>query len=50
MPYNDLRKSRVLQSGVAYHITTVAKSRMPFFASLENGRKVVRELMVLQAE
>lgn len=50
MAYNDLRKGRVSQSGVAYHITTVAQSRMPHFASLDNGRKVVRELMALQAE
>jgi putative transposase len=50
MTYNDLRKGRVSQSGVAYHITTVTQSRTPYFASLDNGRKVVRELMVLQAE
>lgn len=50
MAFNDLRKGRVSQSGVMYHITTVAQSRAPHFASLDNGRKVVRELMVLQAE
>lgn len=50
MTYNDLRKGRISQSGVIYHITTVAQSRTPHFASLDNGRKVVRELMVLQAE
>jgi REP element-mobilizing transposase RayT len=50
MTYNDLRKGRVSQSGVIYHISTVAQDRMPYFASLDNGRKVVRELMALQAE
>ncbi|NOT83210.1 MAG: transposase [Methylococcaceae bacterium] len=50
MPYNDLRIGRVSQSGVAYHITTVTQDRTPYFASLKYGRKVVRELMVLQAE
>ena len=50
MTYNDLRKGRVSQSGVAYHITTVTQGRTPLFASLDNGRKVVRELRVLHAE
>jgi REP element-mobilizing transposase RayT len=50
MTYNDLRKGRVSQPGMTYHVTAVTLSRTPFFTSLENGRKVVRELMVLQAE
>jgi putative transposase len=50
MAYNDLRKGRVSQSGMMYHITAVAQGRIPHFASLDNGRKVVRELMALQAE
>ncbi len=50
MTYNDLRKGRVSQSGLIYHITTVTKHRAPYFASLDSGRKLVRELMVLQAE
>jgi REP element-mobilizing transposase RayT len=50
MTYNDLRKGRVSQSGVAYHITTVTQNRIPCFSSLDNGRKVVRQLMALQAE
>jgi REP element-mobilizing transposase RayT len=50
MAYNELRKGRVSQSGLVYHITTVAQRRTPYFAALDNGRKVVRELMALQAE
>ena len=50
MAYNDLRKGRVSQSGAIYHITTVTQHRTPYFASLDNGRKVVRELMALQVE
>jgi REP element-mobilizing transposase RayT len=50
MTYNDLRKGRVSQSGTAYHVTTVTRNRTPHFAALDNGRKVVRELMALQAE
>ncbi len=50
MAYNDLRKGRFSQAGGVYHITTVTKNRMPYFALLENGRKVVRELIRLQAE
>jgi REP element-mobilizing transposase RayT len=50
MTYNHLRTGRISQSGMAYHITTVTQNRTPCFASLDNGRKVVRELMVLQAE
>ena len=50
MAYNELRKGRVSQSGVIYHVTTVAQRRIPYFAALDNGRTVVRELMALQAE
>lgn len=50
MAYNDLRKGRFSQSGMVYHITTVTQNREPHFASLNCGRKVVRELMRLQAE
>lgn len=50
MAYNDLRKGRVSQSGLVYHITTVTQCRMPHFAALDNGRKVVQELMLWQAE
>jgi len=50
MTYNNLRTGRVSQSGMVYHITTVTQSRTPYFASLDNGRKVVRQLMALQAE
>jgi REP element-mobilizing transposase RayT len=50
MAYNDLRKGRVSQSGMAYHITTVTQNRTPYFASLDNGRKLVQQLMALQAE
>lgn len=50
MTYNDLRKGRISQSGFVYHITTVTQNRTPWFASLDNGRKVVRQLMALQAE
>ncbi|MDO9216652.1 MAG: transposase, partial [Lacisediminimonas sp.] len=50
MTYNDLRKGRVSQIGAAYHITAVARNRTPHFSSLDNGRKVVRELMKLEAE
>lgn len=50
MTYNDLRKGRVSQVGMAYHVTAVTLNRTPFFASFDNGRKVVRELMALQAE
>lgn len=48
MPYNDLRKGRFSQAGTIYHITAVTRKRIPYFASLDNGRKVVRELMTLQ--
>ena len=50
MAYSDLRKGRVSQSGLAYHITTVTQHRTAHFASLDKGRKVVRQLMALQAE
>ena len=50
MTWNDLRKGRVSLPGTAYHITTVTRHRAPYFAALDNGRKLVRELMVLQAE
>jgi putative transposase len=48
MPYNDLRKGRVSQAGTVYHITAVTRERTPYFGALGNGRKVVRELIVLQ--
>ncbi|MEN6586554.1 MAG: hypothetical protein ABFE02_10995 [Sulfuricella sp.] len=50
MSYNDLRTGRVSQSGMVYHITTVTQNRSPHFASLDCGRKLVRQLMALQAE
>ncbi len=50
MTYNDLRKGRVSQSGAVYHITAVTQNRTPYFTSLDNGRKVVRQLMALQTE
>jgi len=49
MSYNNLRKGRVTQAGMVYHITAVTKDRTPWFASLSNGRKVVQQLMALQA-
>lgn len=49
MTYNNLRIGRVSQSGTAYHITTVTQNRIPYFSSLNNGRKVVQQLMMLQA-
>lgn len=48
MSYNDLRKGRASQNGTAYHITVVTQNRLPHFASLYNGRKVVQQLMALQ--
>jgi len=50
MSYNDLRKGRVSQPGTLYHITLVARRRTAYFALLENGRKVVQELMALHKE
>lgn len=49
MAYTDLRRGRVSQTGLRYHITTVTRDRFPHFSSLDNGRKVVQELMALQA-
>lgn len=50
MTYNNLRTGRVSQSGTVYHITTVTQDRIPHFVSLDSGRKVVLQLMTLQAE
>lgn len=50
MTYNDLRKGRVSQSGLVYHITAATRNRAACFSSLDKGRKVVRQLMALQAE
>ncbi|MDD5057349.1 MAG: transposase [Sideroxydans sp.] len=50
MAYSDLRKGRVSQSGLMYHITTVTQNRSAVFSSLDKGREVVRQLMRLQAE
>jgi REP element-mobilizing transposase RayT len=50
MTYSDLRKGRVSQPGQVYHITTVTQNRTACFSSLDKGRKVVRQLMALQAE
>jgi len=50
MTWNDLRKGRASLPGNAYHITTVTRNRTTYFAALDNGRKLVRELMALQAE
>lgn len=49
MSYNNLRKGRYSQSSLIYHITTVTRDRIPHFESLENGRKLVRQLMALQS-
>ena len=48
MSYNDLRKGRVSRPGTAYHITAITQNRLPHFAPLYNGRKVVQQLMALQ--
>lgn len=48
MHYTDLRKGRVSQTGLAYHITAVTRNRIPYFEALGNGRRVVWELMALQ--
>ena len=48
MPYTDLRKGRVSQVGLVYHITTVTQNRIPYFKVLDDGRKVVQQLMTLQ--
>ncbi len=50
MAYSDLRKGRVSQSGLVYHVTTVTQNRTAYFSSLDKGREVVRQLMKLQAE
>jgi len=50
MPYNDLRKGRASQAGTVYHITTVTQNRTPYFEALDNGRKVVQQLMALQEQ
>ena len=50
MPYNDLRKGRASQAGMVYHITTVTQNRTPYFEVLDNGRKVVQQLMALQEQ
>ena len=50
MPYNDLRKGRASQAGMVYHVTTVTQNRTPYFEVLDNGRKVVQQLMALQAQ
>jgi hypothetical protein len=42
MAYTDLRKGRFSQAGMVYHITTETQGRVPHFASLGNGRMVVR--------
>lgn len=48
MSYNNLRKGRTSQVGLVYHITAVTQNRVPYFDVLENGRKVVRQLIELQ--
>ena len=50
MPYNDLRKGRASQAGMVYHITTVTQNRIPYFDALDNGRKVVQQLIALQEQ
>lgn len=50
MSYNELRKGRVSQIGLAYHITFVTREREKYFASLENGRKLVRVMKALNDE
>jgi REP element-mobilizing transposase RayT len=50
MPYTELRKGRISQSGRVYHVTTVTRHRIPYFNTLTNGRKVVQQLMALQKE
>ena len=43
-------RNATLQYAIIYHITTVTQNRTPHFASLTNGRKIVRELKTLQEE
>lgn len=50
MGYNNLRKGRASLPGTVYHVTTVTRHRRPYFSALDNGRKLVRELMALHAE
>jgi REP element-mobilizing transposase RayT len=50
MTCNDLRKGRASLIGTAYHITAVTRHRVPHFTALDDGRKVVRELMALHAD
>ena len=50
MAYTDLRKGRVSQPNLIYHITTVTQNRTPHFASLTNGRKIVHQLKTLHDE
>lgn len=50
MTYRDLRRGRISQSGLVYHVTTVTQNRTPYFASLVNARKLVQQLMALQTE
>ena len=48
MTYSNLRKGRYSQTGNIYHITATTLDRIPCFASLWQGRIVVRELIALQ--
>lgn len=50
MVCNNLRKGRASLPGAIYHVTTVTRHRQPYFATLDNGRKLVHELMALHAE
>ncbi|MDO9423330.1 MAG: transposase [Methylobacter sp.] len=50
MPYAELRKGRISQSGRVYHVTTVTRKRIPYFNALANGRKVVQQSMALQEQ
>ncbi len=50
MSYNKLRRGRFSQTGLVYHITAVTQHRAPYFSVLNNGRKVVQQLMALQTE
>ncbi|MDD5296781.1 MAG: transposase [Rhodocyclaceae bacterium] len=50
MSYNDLRKGRYSDCGMAYHITSVTRNRYPHFQDWQIGRIVVRQLMRLARE
>lgn len=50
MPYTNLRKGRVSQVGLVYHVTTVTQNRIAYFELLDNGRKVVQQMMALQEQ